>query len=70
MFVCEENGGEFVKTIEGGFKNGVLQYIRLVSNHNRRAAFCKHELADQCNRFVFGERDNEFPAAMFGESMG
>ena len=34
-FVCDENGGEFIKQISGGFKNGVLQYLKLATNKKR-----------------------------------
>jgi hypothetical protein len=35
LFVCDENGGEFIKKIEGGFKNSLLQYIRVFTNKKR-----------------------------------
>lgn len=53
-FVCDENSGEYIKEVNGGFKAGNLQYIKVITNKKREAVFCKHEIAEECDNFRFG----------------
>ena len=52
-FCCEETTGEFINALEGGFKGGILHYIKVFTNLGRSSAFCRSDLEDYCDRFVF-----------------
>jgi hypothetical protein len=45
-----------------------LQYVSVETSRGRVGSFGRKEIEGQCERFVFGELEGEYPGAFFGES--
>ena len=41
-FVCEEGNGEYIASVEGGIKEGLLRYLKIKTNKGRVSNFCQH----------------------------
>lgn len=40
-FFCDVGAGEYVTSVRGGFKNGILRYLSIETNRGRKSNFCE-----------------------------
>ena len=56
-FCCDEGSGEYIKQIIGGFKGGILYFLKSISSEGRECDFCRTDLEESCKKFIFGGND-------------